>query len=425
MKNRLKPINRNHSITVPTRLLNTPLLVSEDDVNLILSLLNSGNVPNVEALFIDDTPQSIKENQIAVIPVMGGLQYRGYGWFWRMSYSDIRKYFREAMADESVKAVLFDIDSPGGEVNGLFDLVDEIYNARGAKPIYAVANEYALSAAYAIASAADKIYLSRTASVGSIGVIAIHLDQSRFDDDIGVKYTAVYAGRHKNDYTPHEPLKSEARDILQHSVNKTHLLLSETVARNRGMTVEDVLNTEALIYEGADAINIGLADSVMPWDPALEDIISNLSKGGKSIMDLASLKQGLSTFLDEQRADTIAMLSELGFAAQAEQPEPVDFEKLKSETLEAGRKEGLSEGVKQATDKACEVIEICRLADLTDMAGTFIQSDASIEGVRKSVLEEKAKRDGSDQINSTVSALGTGAVNPLVEDAKRRKAARD
>jgi len=93
MKNRLKPINRNHSITVPTRLLNTPLLVSEEDVNLILSLLNSGNVPNVEALFIDDTPQSIKENQIAVIPVMGGLQYRGYGWFWRMSYSDIRRYF--------------------------------------------------------------------------------------------------------------------------------------------------------------------------------------------------------------------------------------------------------------------------------------------------------------------------------------------
>ena len=82
------------------------------------------------------------------------------------------------MADERVNSVLLLIDSPGGEVAGLFDLVDEIYHARGTKPIIAVADEAAFSAAYAIASAADEVYLPATAQVGSIGVIAIHVDQS-------------------------------------------------------------------------------------------------------------------------------------------------------------------------------------------------------------------------------------------------------
>ena len=93
-----------------------------------------------------------------MIEISGGLTYRAYSW-WTTSYLDIRDSFRAAMADERVNSVLFLIDSPGGEVAGLFDLVDEIYHARGTKPIIAVADEAAFSAAYAIASAADEVYL--------------------------------------------------------------------------------------------------------------------------------------------------------------------------------------------------------------------------------------------------------------------------
>jgi ClpP class serine protease len=129
------------------------------------------------------------------------------------SYDSIREEFQAALADPSVGAIVFDIDSPGGEVSGCFDLVDEIFNARGIKPISAIVNEMAYSAAYAIASAADKVILPRTGGVGSVGVICVHMDQSQYDANVGVKFTPIFAGSHKGDFTPHAPLSTSALTI--------------------------------------------------------------------------------------------------------------------------------------------------------------------------------------------------------------------
>lgn len=97
------------------------------------------------------------------------------------SYEDIFSAISEAIEDEKVEKILLDVDSPGGEVGGLFDLVDFIFNARNQKPIYSFANDCACSAAYAIASATNRIFINRTSCVGSIGVIATHLDVSEAD----------------------------------------------------------------------------------------------------------------------------------------------------------------------------------------------------------------------------------------------------
>ena len=140
------------------------------------------------------------------------------------------------MADEDVSQIILNIDSPGGEVAGAFDLADLIYQARGTKPILAIANESALSAAYLIASAADKVYLTRTASVGSVGVMALHVDQSKAEEKIGLKYTAIYAGARKNDFSPHCPLSDEAFAAATEKVNATYDLFVKTVARNRGIS---------------------------------------------------------------------------------------------------------------------------------------------------------------------------------------------
>ena len=207
--------------------------------------------------------------------------------------SDIRREFRAALADDAVAAMVFDIDSPGGEVAGVFDLADEIFAARGAKPIVAVANENAFSAAYAIASAADRVYLSRTAAVGSVGVIAVHMDRSGYDEKLGVKYTAIFAGARKNDYSPHGPLSDAARDAAQAGVDRAYGLFVETVARNRGMDPAAVRDTEAAIYEGADAVDIGFADAVMPWGEALAAVAADIRKKGGLIMDLASQMKAL------------------------------------------------------------------------------------------------------------------------------------
>ena len=108
-----------------------------------------------------------------------------------LSYGDIGDAIATAMDDPSVRGVILDVDSPGGEVGGLFDLVDRIGAIKSAsgKPLWAVANESALSAAYAIASAADRLYVTRTGEVGSIGVVAVHVDESGADAKAGLSWS--------------------------------------------------------------------------------------------------------------------------------------------------------------------------------------------------------------------------------------------
>ena len=202
---------------------------------------------------------------IAYIPIRGPLfndrfidPY--YGW---SGYKGLSAQRAAAMADQEVRAILYDISSPGGVADGLFDLVDEIYADRGqGKAIWAMANGMALSAAYAIASAAEFIFLPRLAAVGSIGVWTLHVDQSAFLEQLGIKVSLVFSGRHKVDGHPFGPLPEEVRADMQRRVDRTRRLFAETVARNRGLDLEAVMDTEARIYEDREAITAGLADGV-------------------------------------------------------------------------------------------------------------------------------------------------------------------
>ena len=121
-------------------------------------------------------------------------------------YDGIRQNFLEALSDPAVEAIVLDIDSPGGEVAGCFDLVDTIYAARGEKPIWSVLSESAYSAGYAIASAADRIVVPRTGGTGSIGVISMHVDWSQALTEAGVKVTFITYGERKADGHPEIPL---------------------------------------------------------------------------------------------------------------------------------------------------------------------------------------------------------------------------
>ena len=262
------------------KVINTPLMILPDKLSVILSVIGNriGIDEQIDLLRSDfETPErkdGPSPSNISVIPVYGSLVHRTHGldaMSGLTSYDEIRNDFRAAM-EADTDAVLFDINSPGGEAHGLMDLVDEIYDARSEKPIYAIANESAYSAAYAIASAADKVFLSRSAGVGSVGVIAIHMDQSKYDEKVGVKYTPIYAGARKNDLNPHFPLSSEAKGILQDEVAEHYEIFVNTVARNRNMKVSQVKATEAGMFTGDRAVTIGFADEVMSFPSAVAAI---------------------------------------------------------------------------------------------------------------------------------------------------------
>ncbi|KAF1027081.1 MAG: putative signal peptide peptidase SppA [Acinetobacter bereziniae] len=191
-------------------------------------------------------------------------------------YDGIRQNLYVAINDPDVKAIALDICSPGGEVAGCFDLVDAIYNLRGKKPIWAILNEYAYSAGYAIASAADYITVPRTGGVGSIGVITMHVDMSKAIDNAGLKVTFINYGKHKTDGVSELQLAPEALERFQKDINEMGELFVNTVARNRNLDVEVVRKTEASTFLGKNGVELGLADAVLAPDEAFTTLFEKI-----------------------------------------------------------------------------------------------------------------------------------------------------
>src|SRR5262249_42243818 len=145
------------------------------------------------------------------------------------------------------------------------------------KPIWAVINDEAYSAAYGIASSTERIFVSRTSGVGSIGVIASHIDQSAFDQQQGIKVTSIFAGKHKNDLSIHRAITEQSTAILQKEVNRIYDLFTALIARNLGVSKEQIEETEAGLFFGEEAINHNLAHEFLTL-PAVIDKLATTFK---------------------------------------------------------------------------------------------------------------------------------------------------
>ena len=214
---------------------------SIEDLMRLKPLLNDDGRVLINAQMDDDDeedskPYTLTPEGVAVVPIRGTLLKRN-SWLAAASglcsYAGVKQATASAMKDPQVKAVMFDIDSPGGTTHGCFELSDAIYGMRGEKPIWGCANDLAASAAYALGSAADRLFLTRTAGVGSIGVFAVHADISGADEQAGVDFTYIYAGAKKVDGNPHQPLSKSARADVQAEVDREYAIFVSTVARNR------------------------------------------------------------------------------------------------------------------------------------------------------------------------------------------------
>ncbi|HEY3909457.1 MAG TPA: S49 family peptidase [Stellaceae bacterium] len=202
---------------------------------------------------------------VAVIGVQGSLAQRQRGLqpiSGMTGYNAIRLNFVTALEDPEVRAIAFDIDSPGGDVAGLFDLTDEIYAARGRKPVWALLNESACSAAYALAAATDKIVIPRTGYAGSIGVLLLHADLSRVLEGAGITVSIIQFGARKADGQPSIPLSDPARAALQADVDAIGELFVQSVALYRGLSTARIRATEAAVFLGGAGRAPGLVDVV-------------------------------------------------------------------------------------------------------------------------------------------------------------------
>lgn len=228
--------------------------------------------------YVEETPYDL-DRGVAVIDVCGTLVQKSSNlrpYSGMLGYNAIRHNFLAALADKKVKAIVLSIDSPGGEVSGCFDLADLIYESRGVKPTLAILCESAYSAAYALASACEQITVPRTGGTGSVGVICMHIDQSKAIDKAGLAVTIIKYGDRKADGNQFNPLTKEALDRYQSDVDEMGELFVATVARNRGLSPDIVRKTQATTFLGAAGVEIGFADAVMAPDEAFDSLLAEL-----------------------------------------------------------------------------------------------------------------------------------------------------
>lgn len=221
---------------------------------------------------------------LGIIPVTGTLaqktrSLRPYSGM--TGYDGIRQAFATAMVDDAVKMPVFDISSGGGAVAGLFDLVDDIYAARGTKPIAAILSESAYSAAYVLASAVDpgRIFVPRTGGTGSNGCICMHVDYSKAIGNAGMKVTFITSdgADRKTDGHSEIPLSADAYDAIKADVDEMGTLLHETVGRNRGLAASKVRAQKAATFMGASGVAAGLADHVMSPSAATAALLREIA----------------------------------------------------------------------------------------------------------------------------------------------------
>lgn len=377
---------------------------------------------------VSEPDYRLTDSGIAVVSVVGPLVARG-DWLTQLlgasDYTSLAAAAEAAFAEPSSRAVVLELDSPGGEVGGLFDLVERLTSLRAAsgKPLWAVANEAALSAAYAIASAADRIYVSRTAEVGSIGVVAAHLDESQADAMAGHKWTLIHAGDRKIDGHAHAPLSSQAYAAVQADVDALHEELVALVARNRRMTPEAVRGTQAAIYRGRRGIERGLADRLGTLDDALEDLASAASPRLLRPSTPASKREITMTDDAPLQAATPPATEEMVVAAELEPTPPASAPEPPAALAEteAAPEETAQRLRAEYAEIAAVAAQGARLGVTIDAADAMARGLAA-DALRRSLLETLAARAEAQSVVAAVPQDAAPKESPLVRRARERAA---
>lgn len=231
--------------------------VSEEDVKTAVGRRNQSSERKAGAVAILPISGVLAPKMTFMMEMSGGT-----------SLEMLSKRFKALVDDGAVGAIILDIDSPGGSVEGLADFAEEIYQARSKKKIVAIANTMACSAAYWLGSAADEFYAIKSSWVGSIGVYMVHHDFSKHLEDEGIKTTIISAGKFKAEANDFEPLTDEAKVHLQENVDVWYNMFVAAVARNRSVSEDDVRNGfgEGRYFPAETALNENMIDGIETVD---------------------------------------------------------------------------------------------------------------------------------------------------------------
>lgn len=221
---------------------------------------------------------------VAIIPVEGTLIHKGMfigqSESGDTSYQGLQTQIGMARRDIGVKAVVFEIDSYGGEVSGAFETAAAIRQLSKEKPTIAILTDHAYSAGFLLGSQARQVILPEFGGAGSIGVIMMHANMSAFYEKEGVEITIIRSGKHKAEGNPYEALPKRLVERWQATSDAMRDRFAETVglARGRRMTKAKALATEADAFDAKEALALGLVDAIGDPSQAFDAFIKEINR---------------------------------------------------------------------------------------------------------------------------------------------------
>lgn len=408
------------------RLFNVPLLVTPEKAEIIASVFNayiegrSSDLPKVEpeqriematslSLRRTDGGYYMSNAGVAVVQVHGSLVQRA-GSMEAMSgmagYNRIGGMLAAATRDPSVRGIVLEIDSPGGEVSGLLELATMVADSE--KPVYAHANELAASAAYWLGSSATKLYAPTTGLLGSIGVVMLHVDRSKQIERAGLTYTPIFAGARKLEGSSLAPLTEEARSNAQARVDEIYSLFVDHVASARGMDAQDVRDTEAGVFSVQEAESLGLADGVATLGEVIQMMTDDLNAGrlgnrtsfGRAAVNAQQPKE-LSTMADDKSKAAPNVNAETQALIDAARAEGVASGEAKAATAAKAAADATASEANKAATERIKAIQTCDAAKTRPALAAHLAFETSMPAADAAAMLAKAGEETK------------GAANPL------------
>jgi ClpP class serine protease len=402
------------------RLFGTPLLIDERKLDAIVPafmrrLNGEDDAPGDGGGDYREPGEPRYANGVAVIPVIGSLVRRKSmmdAWSGLTSYSDIATCLRCALDDPRVRAILLQVDSFGGEASGCFELCDELYAARGRKPIWAVGDVDALSAGYAILAQADRVLVAPSGSAGSIGAVAVHCERSQFNEAMGYTYTVFRAGTRKAELNSLEPITKAAAEKVAASLAKVRDgFISSVVRARKGLTARAARDTEGQFFDADDALRLKLVDGLQTYEATFAELTASVAvveparapaqppapvedeedeEEAAPAVETAKLEE--ITMTDAEKAAAIAAAATTAApavtptAAAPAPPAPAANPADNVVSLDVARAEGTATLRAQQN----EISELCGLAGKPGEALGFILGGKSVAEVRKALTDARA-----------------------------------
>ena len=337
---------------------------------------------------------------IAVIPMRGVIakyahQVNGSSQPRGIASETVLRGLRAALEDDAVRGILLNIDSPGGSVSGVPALAEEVLASKAEKPVWAHAQDMMASAAYWIGSQAERVYASRAATVGSIGVYAAIVDQSRAFENEGLRVHVLRAGEHKGAGVAGSPIEKADLEQLQKHVDQTRELFVEAIAQGREQLELDQIRELATgdTWLAPEALERGLIDGVLSFEQTLAQLQSHVS--AKRAAATAFNAQGGEGLGDGYREEEMAEASQ-GQEPQVEQTAQPSLEAATAQQLQAANPQLLEELQQQGAAKERARIAEIREAALPgqdSLAEELISAGATADDARKRFLEDAKGRN--------------------------------